>query len=220
MSQSRDEKKSNKSDGSGLVDIARIASFSDNVISIALTLLVLDVRIPGPINTLSWQDVRAQLLPRLMSFLLSFAIVGVYWVAHHVMFNAMHSAGRVILWLNNLFLLAISLVPASAALLGAHVQSPIPTLLYGLNIAAVGLAMLAMWHYTVRRHRKLGIAIDPQISYLAYSRTIFGIGIALTGAAIGLFRPGLSYGIFWLAPIVYILLQSKPQKITDAEELP
>jgi hypothetical protein len=72
----------------------------------------------------------------------------------------------------------------------------------------------------VRRHRKLGIAIDPQISYLAYSRTIVGIGIALTGAAIGFLRPGLSYGIFWLAPIVYILLQSKPQKITDAEELP
>ncbi len=207
------------SDTDDLVDKARVASFSDNVISIALTLLVLDVRIPGPVATLHWHDVRELLLPRLMSFLLSFAIVGVYWVAHHIMFKAMHSAGRTILWLNNLFLLTISLVPASAAMLGSHSESPIPTLLYGLNIAAVGSSILVMWHYTLKRHRKLGVAVDEPLSNRAYTRTIVGICVALTGAGVGFVRPGLSYFIYWLAPVAFILLQTAPQRISDRERI-
>jgi uncharacterized membrane protein len=148
---------------------------------------------------------------------LSFSIVGVYWVAHHLMFKAVVSAGRVILWLNNLFLLTISLVPASAALLGAGSKSPIPTLLYGLNIAAVGSSMLVLWHYVVLRHRKMGTPIDRRLSMHAYARTIIGIGVALTGAAVGFFRPSISYGLFWLAPVTYILLQSAPQKMSETE---
>jgi uncharacterized membrane protein len=200
-----------------LVDKSRVTSFSDNVISIALTLLVLDVRLPGPIANLQWHDVRVELLPRLLSFLLSFAIVGVYWVAHHLMFKAVQSAGRVILWLNNLFLLTISLVPASAALLGSNAASPIPNMLYGLNIAAVGSSMLLMWHYIVLRHRKVGMPIDRWLSAQAYARTVVGICVALLGAAVGFFRPSFSYGIYWLAPVTYILLQSSPQKLSDGE---
>jgi uncharacterized membrane protein len=220
MTESRDDKDSIGSDDSGLVDKARIASFSDNVISIALTLLVLDVRLPGPISDLGWHDVRVQLLPRLMSFVLSFAIIGVYWVAHHIMFKVLRSAGRMILWLNNLFLLTISLVPASAALLGANVKSPIPTLLYGVNIACVGSSMLVMWHYIVIRHRKFGMPIESTVVHSAYVRTIVGICIALSGAAVGFFRPSLSYGIYWLAPIVYILVQTAPRKMSESEKLP
>jgi uncharacterized membrane protein len=202
-----------------LVDKARVVSFSDNVISIALTLLVLDVRLPGPVANLQWHDVRVELLPRLQSFLLSFAIVGVYWVAHHLMFRAVQSAGRVILWLNNLFLLTISLVPASAALLGSNATSPIPTLLYGLNIAAVGSSMLLLWHYIVLRHRKAGMPIDERLSGQAYVRTLIGICVALIGAGVGFFRPSISYGIYWLAPVTYILLQSSPHKMSNTESV-
>jgi uncharacterized membrane protein len=210
MDGSREKQHPTQLNDDGLIDTARVASFSDNVFSIALTLLVLDVRIPSDVVDLQWRDVRTLLLPRLLSFLLSFAIVGVYWVAHHTMFRVMQGAGRLLLWLNNLVLLTISLVPASAAILGSHGRSPIATMLYGLNIACVGGAMLALWSYTAVHHRRIGVQLDQRLSVAAYQRTIIGICIALTGAAMGFINPRLSYGIYWLAPIAYIYVQSAP----------
>jgi uncharacterized membrane protein len=204
----------------GLIDIARVASFSDNVISIALTLLVLDVRLPPDLVDLHWRDVQTVLLPRLLSFLLSFAIVGVYWVAHHTMFRVMQHAGRLVLWLNNLVLLTISLVPASAAILGSHGRSSIATMLYGINIACVGSSFLALLHYTTLHHRRRGTPLDHRLSVAAYQRTIVGICIALTGAAMGFVSPRLSYGIYWLAPIAYIFVQSTPTLVPAKENPP
>ena len=219
MDDSREKAKPPNLNDDELIDTARVASFSDNVISIALTLLVLDVRLPGNITQLHWSEVRTVLLPRLLSFLLSFAIVGVYWVAHHIMFKVMHGAGRLLLWLNNLFLLTISLVPASAAILGSYGHSPIATMLYGINIACAGTAMLALWHYTTLHHRKLGVQLNRQLSFRAYLRTIIGICIALTGAAMGFVSPRLSYGIYWLAPAAYIFVQIAPPLVPPNEKL-
>ena len=79
------------------------------MISIAITLLVLDVR----------QAVHL-LGPRLMGFGLSFAIVGVRWVGHHLMVRSMAVVPRSVLWANNLFLIGVTLLPATAALLGSY----------------------------------------------------------------------------------------------------
>jgi uncharacterized membrane protein len=194
----------------GLADKSRLASFSDNVISIAITLLVLDVRLPADFSNLTVVGIISAVWPRLLGFVLSFAIVGVYWVGHHSMMQAMRVAPRSLLWANNLFLLFVSLIPASAALLGGHPDRPASAVLYGLNIDLVAVSLLLFWYLAVRYHRRHGIEIDPAWVRRGYQRVVLGGVIALVGAASAAVSPWISYGVYWVAPISYVVIQMMP----------
>lgn len=193
----------------GLVDKARLASFSDNVISIAITLLVLDVRLPPDLGRLTVAGILWRLGPRLLAFGLSFAIVGVYWVAHHLMLRGFGQVPRSALWINNLFLLCITLLPASAALLGGYPGQASTAALYGLNMAAVGASLLLLLHWIARHHRRAGVNVPAVTVRLGYRRTLTGIGIALAGVALAPVHPRYSYAVYCLTPLGYIWVQQQ-----------
>ncbi len=190
-----------------LPDKARLASFSDNVISIALTLLVLDVRLPPDLGTLTVAGVLWRLGPRLLAFALSFTLVGVYWVAHHLMLREFRQVPRSVLWLNNLFLLWITLIPASAALLGGYPGQPAAAALYGLNVAAAGASLLLLLHWTVRHHRRHALPLPAATVRMGYRRAATGVGVALAGVALAPVHPRLSYAVYCLTPLGYVLIQ-------------
>ena len=191
----------------GYADKSRIVSFSDNVISIALTLLVLDVRVPANLSRLSFHTAVVVLGPRLLSFTLSFAIVGVYWVAHHLMFAGFQQVGRKMLWLNNLFLLAISLIPASAALLGGFPGERVAGVLNGLNLMLVTTSMLVILVSVVRFHRQEGLPLNPEAIRVGYHRLWSGFLIGAIGIGLAWVNPWLSYAVYAMTPAAYIVLQ-------------
>jgi TMEM175 potassium channel family protein len=81
----------------------RIAAFTDSVFAFAATLLVLNIKIPEVLPTQLTTELPRQVLhlwPQLLSYMMSFVIVGIYWVAHHVMFHHIKRSDRVLLWLN------------------------------------------------------------------------------------------------------------------------
>ena len=178
-----------------LVDKGRLASYSDNVISIASTLLVLDVRVPADLGHITVVGVTRLMAPRLLGFVLSFAIVGVYWVGHHVMVRSMREVPRSALWANNLFLLCISLVPASAALLGSYPGQRASAVLYGVNLVLVGASLVLLWHTAVRFHRRFGYPMPPKAMRLGYTRPALGAVIAVAGIALAAVHPWASYAV-------------------------
>ena len=187
-----------------LVDKGRLGSFSDNVISIAMTLLVLDVRLPGDLDRLSIAGAVRLLAPRLLGFGLSFSIVGVFWVAHHQMLRAIRLAPRSLLWANNLFLLFVSLVPASAALLGSYPHQRAAAVLYGSNLLLVTASLLLMVDVGARFHRRHGLAATG--AGVGYRRSGVGMGIAAAGVGLA----WVSYAVYCLTPVGYIVLQLRP----------
>jgi uncharacterized membrane protein len=193
-----------------LADKARLISFSDNVISIAITLLVLDVRLPADFSNLTVTGILSAVWPRLLGFVLSFTIVGVYWVGHHLMLRSLVVAPRSLLWANNLFLLFISLIPASAALMGGHPDKSASAILYGLNIACVALSLMLLWFLAERYHHRHGMPIDPRISRMSYMRSAAGCGVALTGVCLSAVSPWVSYVVFWTAPLTFVAIQLAP----------
>ena len=97
----------------GETDASRVEAFSDGVLAIVITLLILDVKIPHDIrggNDALWAALREQ-LPMLGAWVLSFSFVLVFWVAHHYLFKQLTKVDRGILWLNGLFLLSICFTP-------------------------------------------------------------------------------------------------------------
>jgi uncharacterized membrane protein len=114
----------------------RVEAFSDGVFAVAITLLVLGFKSPAAAPP-NFQKMALALWSPLMAYILSFVIVGVYWVAHHAFFGFVAKTNRSLLWLNNLFLMSIAFLPFPAALLSQFRSSQTviaPVIAYGMAI--------------------------------------------------------------------------------------
>lgn len=130
----------------------RLILFSDAVIAITITLLVLEIRLPEGFGEFSdgalWGAVVA-LWPRFLAFLISFAVIGVYWLNHHAKFELIEKADGRLRQLNLLFLLTICVVPFTTSVIAEN-SGFVGTALYAGNMMLCGLALALLWSYAVR----------------------------------------------------------------------
>lgn len=118
----------------------RLALFSDAVVAIIITVMVLDLKVPsGP----AWEDFAA-LAPLLCSYLLSFVYVGIYWVNHHHLFHPVRQVDSLILWANLHLLFWLSLIPFATAWVGEYPVTGVPAALYGAVLLMCSLAFLLL----------------------------------------------------------------------------
>lgn len=133
----------------------RIEALSDGIFAIVMTLLVLEFHVPDlPSNAPNVQVIPAllELWPDFLTYVVSFIGLGVYWVAHHNMYHAVHRSDRVLLWLNILFFMFVSLLPFSTSLLNAFRQTQIAPLLFGANLTIIGWVLYLQWTYASLQH--------------------------------------------------------------------
>jgi len=164
---------------------ARLEAFSDGVLAIAITLLILEVRPPTVEEGLA----RALLdqWPRYVSYVVSFLTVGIVWVNHHALFARINRVTRPLLFLNLLLLMAVSFLPFPTALLGEYLaaghEQGTAAAVYSLNLGAINLAFAVMWVYLIRRPDLVEAAWR---AHLNRSLARSAVGLAGYGAAAGL----------------------------------
>jgi uncharacterized membrane protein len=176
----------------------RLEAFSDGVFAIVITLLILDVRFPAdkPLTLETLWGVA----PHLWAFVLSFVIVGVYWVSHHNMLHFIRAVDRQLLWLNLTLLLLVVFIPFPAALLGQHADSELAVALYGINLMLVNAAGAAMWLYATLRPHLAVEGMTPALS--RFIAKLHSSPILVYGAAIVLAH--------WYVPLGLILFAAVP----------
>lgn len=139
----------------------RVVFFSDAVFAIAITLLVLplaDQRLPD-------EDLAAHLLalwPQLASFLLSFVVIGLFWLGHHRAYQIIVRVDTRLLLLNLLVLLFIALLPFPTAVLGEHGNQPPAAVLYATTMSLLGLTSAAHWRHASHGYRLIRPDVDPR----------------------------------------------------------
>jgi uncharacterized membrane protein len=155
----------------------RLEALADGVFAIALTLLILDIKVP----TLAPEDGAGDLLrkllllwPQFAAFFVSFLIIGVHWVGHHAQLHYVRRSDRILMWLNLLYLMMISAMPFSAALLGAHYKFPIAVAAYCANLIIAGLLLLAQLRYAAGPGRLFDADIDPGFLRAGGRRILMG----------------------------------------------
>ena len=116
----------------------RLEAFSDGVIAIIITIMVLELKVPHGETF----DALVPLIPVLLSYVLSFVYVGIYWNNHHHMLHASHAVTGRILWANLHLLFWLSLFPVTTAWVGENHMAPAPTALYGVVLL---MAAIAYW---------------------------------------------------------------------------
>lgn len=136
-------------------ETTRLEFFSDAVFAIAITLLVLDIKIPPREESLVPALIHQW--PSYAAFLLSFACIGIMWINHHRLFSLIHRADDTLRLLNLLLLLGISAVPFPTAVLAEHLRGPdrqLAALMYNATFVYIAIAFRALWRYATT-HRFL-----------------------------------------------------------------
>jgi uncharacterized membrane protein len=155
----------------------RLEAFSDGVIAIIITIMVLELRTPlGP----RFQDLR-ELGPDALSYLLSFAILGIYWNNHHHLLQAAKTVNGAILWANLHLLFWLSLIPFATRWMGTTKFAMAPVALYGMILLAAGCAYYVLVRTLLAHHgpeSKLAEAIGADWKGKA-SLGIYAIAVAL-----------------------------------------
>jgi uncharacterized membrane protein len=145
-------------------DRDRIVNLSDGVFAIAITLLILDIRVPNiPENMVSSQLLGAllSLWPKYLGYILSFVGISAFWLIHHSIFRPIRSYDRILLYLNFLFLMVVAFVPFPTSLLGEYGDHQLPVAIYAATLAVGRLLLTAIHWYSTRNDRLLGEPQDP-----------------------------------------------------------
>jgi uncharacterized membrane protein len=177
-------------------DTIRSVAFSDGVFAITVTLLVLGIRPPTDDENLLHGLVA--LWPSYLAYGLTFLFIGQVWVNHHVMFDHIRAADRVVLLLNTALLMVVAFLPfATSVLAGAlrtgHGQR-VAVVLYGIAFDATALTFNAVWQYA-RRRGLLRKALDPAGATAISRRFLMALPWLASGALLGAVLPVLGLAV-------------------------
>lgn len=135
-------------------ELDRIIFFSDAVFAIAITLLVLEIRIPTLARETAAEKLPhalLELLPKFMGFFISFWMIAVNWVFHHQMCRHLRRYSRALIMLNFLFLMWIAFLPFAAGLFSEYLRVPLANVIYSLTLAATGVSLWLFWRHAARK---------------------------------------------------------------------
>jgi uncharacterized membrane protein len=181
----------------------RLEAFSDGVFAVAITLLILDVRPEG--HGLSGWEMFRHDWHHILIYVLSFVIVGVYWVGHHHMMHFVTATDRTFLWINLLFLMIIVFIPYVASLLSASNADAGAIRIYGASLILANLTSSTLWFYACRKHRLVPESLSPAFArFVLQINTapvlVYGVAIAMAGSL-----RFISLLMFALVPAFFIL---------------
>ena len=177
----------------------RLEAFSDGVIAILITIMVLELKIPHGADLAALQP----LFPVFVTYVLSFVYLGIYWNNHHHMLQATRAINGKILWANLHLLFWLSLVPFSTGWMGENRFAPLPTAVYGVNLFACAVAYTILQRMIIAEHEAnakleaaIGNDLKGKISLVCYA---LAIGLAFVNQWISdaLY---VSVALMWLVP--------------------
>jgi uncharacterized membrane protein len=188
----------------------RLAAFSDGVIAIIITIMVLELKVP---HGAGWAELKG-LWPVFLSYVLSFVYIGIYWNNHHHLLYTVNRVDGLILWANMHLLFWLSLVPFATAWTGENHFAPLPTALYGFSLLMPGIAYYLLQKAILRREgpdstlaKALGRDIKGKISPLLY----------LTAILLAFVNPLFSGAIFVFVALMWLIPDRRIERALAGE---
>ncbi|QDA59927.1 TMEM175 family protein [Hymenobacter jejuensis] len=129
--------------------VERMILFTDAVFAIAITLLIIEIKVPEMHHPTEQEALGAlfRITPKFVGFFIGFFIIAIYWVAHHRIFRFVHSYDSKLIWINILFLLSIVVMPFTTAFQSEYVNLKTPWIVYSINVAFTGFMQVRLQSY-------------------------------------------------------------------------
>jgi len=195
----------------------RLEAFSDGVIAIIITIMVLDLKTPE--HKVDWAALKP-VVPVFLSYVLSFIYVGIYWNNHHHMLHATKSVSGGVLWANLHFLFWLSLFPFTTGWIGEswlekHEPAQVPTAVYGVVLLMAAIAYLILQRAIIRRegrHATLAAAIGAdwkgKLSAVLY----------LAAIPLAFLSPWVSNVLFILVALIWFVPDTRIERVVEKHE--
>lgn len=183
----------------------RLEAFSDGVMAIIITIMVLELKVPEGAN---FENLKP-LIPKFISYLLSFAYVGIYWNNHHHLFQAVKKVDGKILWANLLLLLFLSVIPFTTGWMGENQFEKNPTALYGLNLLFCAFAFTLLEKFAIKldgKNSDIGKALENR------KKEMLSVFFYAAGIAVSFFMPLLSLGCYALVAILWLIPDTRIER--------
>ncbi|HET9983894.1 MAG TPA: TMEM175 family protein [Longimicrobiales bacterium] len=187
----------------------RLEAFSDGVLAVIITILVLDLRVP---HAPEWAALRP-LWPIFLTYVLSFVNLGIYWNNHHHMFQVTRQVNGAILWANLHLLFWLSLVPFTTGWMGENHFAPLPTAVYGADLLLAGIAYFILQHVIIRSQGRnsvlaaaIGRDLKGKLSPVLYA-------LAIPAAFV---RPAIAGALYAAVALMWLLPDKRIERMVAA----
>jgi uncharacterized membrane protein len=181
---------------------ARLEAFSDGVIAVIITIMVLELKVPAADGLAGLRTV----MPTILLYLLSFVQIGIYWVNHHYLIDEVETVGHATLWANLIFLFCLSLFPFATDWIGVKGLSSFSTALYAVTSILPAVSFTALWT-TVRSE-------SVTSSHASWGKLITSITLYLGAVPVAFYRPMVSLAMIGTVAVMWLL----PPKADPAED--
>jgi uncharacterized membrane protein len=177
---------------------ARLEAFSDGVIAVIITIMVLELKVPAPDGLAGVLAV----LPTVFLYLLTFVQIGIYWVNHHYLVDEVETVSHGILWANLVFLFCLSLFPFATDWIGIKGLSSFTTALYAAVSIFPGLGYMALW-IQVRSQ-------SAAPAHASWGKQIASVSLYLAAIPAAYYRPAASLALIGIVAVLWLLPPKAP----------
>jgi uncharacterized membrane protein len=184
----------------------RLTAFSDGVIAIIITIMVLELKVP---HGADWATLRG-VAPNFVAYVLSFVYLAIYWNNHHHLLHTVTRVDGLILWANSHLLFWLSLVPAATGWMGENFLAPLPTAVYGISLLMPAIAYNLLQRTIVHQQGEhsvlasaLGRDVKGKISPLLYAAAV----------ALAFVDAWLSIAIYALVAVMWLIPDRRIEKV-------
>ena len=184
----------------------RLAGFSDGVIAIAITILVLGLEVPSVHEFKQSQlvDYLRESIHPAVGYVVSFLLIGTYWLEHYAIFHFLTRATRMLIVLNGLFLLCLTFLPFPTGLQAAYRDDELAMVFYGLSQLMCGISLLCLWLYAIQGRRLVGPHVSPAVLRSMTTRLLIAPALCLVAVGCSFISINISRVILLSIPFFYI----------------
>jgi uncharacterized membrane protein len=199
------------------IGLERVIFFSDAVFAIAITLLVLEIRLPTPTESVKDAELLSKLLglwQSYMAYVLSFLVIGTFWIGHHRKFHFIRRTDPMLLRLNLLFLMVVAFVPFPSAIISEY-SGRTATIFYAIIMMLASLCMAAIWWHASRDNHLVDHSLSKGERRRQMAAPLITAGIFLASIGIAYVNPNISK-IVWLLSLVASLYAGRSEQVRRA----
>lgn len=193
---------------------SRLEAFSDGVLAIIITIMVLELKVPEAENEFTFAALKP-MIPMFLSYLLSFVYVGIYWNNHHHMFQLADKINGAVLWKNLNLLFWLSLVPFTTAWMDKHYTHSAPVALYGFVLLMAGVAYVILERELIKvggpnckLAKAVGFDMKGKISPVLY----------IVGIALSFFKPWMGIVLYAIVALMWFIPDKRMEKTYNEEK--
>ncbi len=186
----------------------RLEALVDGIFAVAMTLLVLDLKLPENIVYSSDHALWARLVSlerHFIIYVLSFAVTAMYWIGHHLQFQFVRAINRPMIWINMLYLLLVSFLPFATDLVGDHKDLTLPCEIYGATLLALSVVAFAHTRYLARHPVLATGEFTPRIAAMFERRALLFSMVPITSMVVAFYNTHAALYVYALLVIVHLL---------------